>query len=393
MNFAARAELIGHDLRALEQGQIVDSTVAVHSIDHFKKIFGSGLSEQQRAVYSSTHTAAFVAKNANDADDADSVAMWRLLDHVYGQGELLPQDVAYAETLFPIKIKAISGKEYVVNKALEFDNKTGPVIINTESLVFDNGSITAFSVLVNIVADKLSIKRADRIPYLINILGINGGKGVDRPARASQDQAPGGHNSSNLGKTGGNGDAGNAGFQGGEGGRGADGYASLAAYIAIDTYDVQLTNLPFTIFAQSGAGGEGGNGGAGGAGQQGGNGGNGRSNGCLGSDGGDGGRGGDGGAGGDGGRGGSGVSGAAVAVTFPRSARDYLSCSSKVAFAGHGGRYGEGGAPGHGGSGGHGGKHHTNGKDGNGGLPGKQGSVGGRGDSEGAEISFAITHR
>jgi hypothetical protein len=382
VGYLERAQLMGHDVSRLKAGETIQSMVLVDTLDKFKAIFAAELTAEQRAEYSKKILALPSGVQFGGFREAP---MMRLISYVFGDGELTAADAAFAKTLFPLKINAISGATITITTAVVYGPTAIPVTVNAGTLIFAGGSITAENTVLTVRADNLQINAspaATAKPYHVGILGVTpataatGLTGTSTPGQApagtsAQPRSPG----NCLGAPGGgNGSTGAPGGKGGPGEPGQPGLASYTATITIETYDSAPAS--FVVFTQSGGGGRGGQGGTGGQGQQGGTGGNGCDSGCEGTHSGDGGPGGPGGAGNMGGSGGGGIDGFPITINFPKVAQSHLVMTDATAPPGAGGAQGEGGAPGAGGNPGKAGKDSGTGAVGAIGAPGVRGERG-----------------
>jgi hypothetical protein len=397
VGYLERAQLIGHDVSRLKNGETIRSTVLVETLDKFKAIFAGSLTPAHRAEFSRKTGASPWAMQFNGMPDA---TMGRLLNYVFGDGELTPADTNFASKMFPLKIDAVSGQNITISTAEQCGPTAAPVAINADTLTFaTGGSITALNTVLTVTADNLVIQTGQATaaaPYHIGLLGVTGAigqtgspgpntTGQGQPGNSIQPPTAGICTGASAGGTGGTGGAGGT---GGTGGTGGNGLPSLPATITIAAYSNPAAS--FVVFTQSGGGGQGGIGGKGGTGQQGGTGGNGCNSGCEGTNGGNGGTGGTGGQGGNGGPGGNGVAGSQITINFPAAAKALLVTNDAVAPPGPGGSPGPGGDPGSGGSPGQGGKHSSNGATGGAGSQGPQGqSAGAAGAASGASGGFS----
>ena len=381
MNFIDRAKLLGHDTTNLKDGETISSTVVVNSIEDFRTLFGSDAGDAARADFSAAMNKQLEPVAIRMIPQA---ALTRLIDYVYGNGHLSHNDKLLADSIFPIKITAVSAQETTIKDDLTYGPSASPYLLNAGTLTFDGGSISLLNTPGTVTADTLVVKEGGKKPYHV---GIFGGAGIDgdpgqkgpsypNPAAPGADKnpaSPGVCTGVGPGGTGKNGVSGGDGLPGRKGG---DGLPSLPANIRINAFDSSNSTSYLAVYTESGAGGQGGTGGAGGAGQAGGRGGNGCDSDCEGTDGGPGGNGGAGGKGGDGGPGGNGASGQPITISFPEVSKDSLTTSSKDLPGGQGGNGGAGGEGGARGNGGNGGKKSAQGEAGNDGKPGEAGNDG-----------------
>ncbi|QPF82756.1 hypothetical protein IC762_23815 [Bradyrhizobium genosp. L] len=394
MDYLERAQIIGHDVTRLKNGETIRSTVLVDSLEKFKAIFAHDLTLDQRGKFSEQighlpWTLQF--------GSLPGASMTRLINNVFGLGSLAMNDVAVATAIFPLRVTAVSGSTVTINTDEVFGPSSAPVAINAGTLIFNGGSITTLNTVITVSADTLQINSGGSLPYHIGIKGVAGATGTAgatgsttpgqaQAGRKGNEGSPGVCTGSDSGGTGSGGATGGA---GGTGLIGAQGLPSLPATITVKGFS---QNTSFVVYTQSGAGGQGGPGGQGGAGQQGGNGGDGCSSGCEGTSGGNGGQGGAGGAGGDGGPGGPGAPGLPINISFPQAAQSFLVMTQDLAPPGAGGQAGAGGAPGGGGGSGSGGKHKSDGAGGSSGSSGAAGSAGKAGTVGGAPGNYNPTY-
>ncbi len=386
------------------------SHITIQTIDQFGEIFAAGISEELRKQFSDS-----LPKSSSED------VLRELADYVYGScyvKEIFPVKVKmrkplsrlaveYINKVFPLKAKAVSEHNVVIDKDIVFGPSASPQIINADTLTFDGGSITAVTTSLSINANKLIITgKSSSNPYHVGVFGRKGSDGADgNPGKHYTSPAVAGHDSSaptpgicTGASNGGKGDNGLKGFPGEDGKDGKDGQPNMPANISIADMGDKSKEMPvfcpscgtanvvildtetanFVVSTYSGAGG------AGGIGQTGGNGGNGCRTGCEGTDGGQAGDGGDGGDGGNGGNGGNGASGNPITITFPIKDKNYLQTVSTTAPLGSGGDEGRAGVGGDGGTGGAGGKHKTNGSSGGQGKYGEKGKKGADGTRPGA---------
>ena len=388
MDFRKKAELLGHDLDALKNGETVQSQAVIQNLADFKALFASDLTDKHRSD--------FDAQAANSAARAAPGHLHAVTQSVFGSRELTAEEEAWSELMFPIAITATSGATVTISDDLVQGPGAPPWLINAQELVFDGGSVTAITTALTITADSVAVVQPSSKPYTVGILGNKGATGepgtsgepYNAPAKAGSDvsaPSPGICTGASRGGTGQNGLPGNPGQPGQ---RGQDGQPNMPATILIKAVSPK-NNGTFAIFTQSGPGGDGGTGGDGGPGQNGGRGGNGCDSGCEGTDGGDGGTGGKGGDGNVGGPGGNGVPGNTIHLSFPSTPPGVLATLSASAPYGKGGSGGKGGAAGQPGDGGSGGKHSTNGQRGTGTTNGAAGQKGSDGTQSGAPGNFS----
>ncbi|WP_156429638.1 hypothetical protein [Burkholderia sp. TSV86] len=396
MDFLDRAKLLGHDIACLKSGEVISSTVVINSIDDYRLLFGGETSEAARVDFSDALNALSEPITIKEIPRA---ALTRLTDYVYGNGTLSANDKALAESIFPIKINAVSAENIVISTDLTYGPSASPYMLNAGTLTFSGGAISLLNTVANITADRLVVKVGGTKAYHVGILGSIGttgatgaaGSSYSGPAANGKDKSAASPGICTGVGSGGDGDNGGDGGNGQPGGQGGNGLPSLSATISIKAFDSSSTSI-FSVFTQSGTGGKGGTGGAGGMGQDGGRGGNGCDSGCEGTDGGRGGRGGKGGNGGPGGVGGNGAAGMPITVNFPGASRQSLVTNAQPAPAGQGGTGGMAGAGGKGGAGGSGGKHSVNGSAGSPGISGSAGPSGTPGVLAGAPGQFIINY-
>ena len=140
MGYLERAQLVGHDGPRLKSGETIRSTVLIDSIDKFKAIFAAASAPEQRAEFSRTiETMPWGAQFGNFPD----APMTRLLSHIFGDGDLTAADAEFANSLFPLKINAVSGQTVTVSTAIVYGPSGPPTVVNVGTLVFAGGSITA----------------------------------------------------------------------------------------------------------------------------------------------------------------------------------------------------------------------------------------------------------
>jgi hypothetical protein len=392
MNFLVRAEALGHDIKKLEKGETIESLVTVATLDDYKQIFGGNLADQERYDFS---------KNLEDLQDGPEPMiepLRNLMDYVYGNRELTPEDVIFAGKIFPIQVRAVSAADFPITTDIQVGPAAAPYVINAGTLTFNGGSLSVLNTVCQIAADNLVVQGGGDRPYQVGIFGAPGAAGgtgaagstTPGPAPNGQDAGSGSPGVCTGRPNGGDGSNGAAGGKGVAGQPGGPGLASLNAQIKIAALDPSGLQS-FVVTTQSGQGGAGGTGGAGGAGQEAGNGGNGCSTGCEGTDGGNGGAGGAGGDGGPGGSGGPGTAGLPIQITFPLAAKAALVANSSLAPPGPGGAGGPGGEGGGGGSGGGSGKHRSNGSNGSAGAGGSQGATGAPGSQNGQAGQYSYS--
>jgi len=379
MDYIEKAKLLGQNVDELTKKGTLTSEVTIKSLDDFKKVFASNISDENR-------------KNFSVANFAIAEPLMRnLTEHVYGERELTEEDNAFAEKLFPIRATVTSGHDITISTDKVYGPTAAPVYINAGTLTFDGGSITAVATVLNISADTLLINKSGSKPYTVGILGQTGNAGYtgqpiplySAPAPHGQDVSPPSPGVCTGAPNGGIGKNGSKGLSGNHGGSGQEGVTNAPAVFDIRNFS-DSSVIPFTVFTQSGGGGVGAAGGQGQGGQAGGRGGNGCDSGCEGTDGGQGGNGGDGGSGGSGGAGGNGVAGTHILIKFPSAHKSMLVTLVKPASPGAGGTGGSGGNYGPAGVGGKGGKHSTNGSAGSPGNIGIMGVNGAPGAKVGA---------
>lgn len=391
MDYLDRARILGHNVEALKNGEMITGLVSLESLEHFKELFGDYTADQRSEFSSRLQTL---------PDDHPVIEPFRnLLDYVHGTRQLTAEDSAFARQIFPLNVTAVSGADVTISSDESVGPAAPPYILNAGTLTFAGGSLTVRNTVCQISADNLVIRAGGDLPYHIGIFGAPGATGSAGAAgNSTPGQAPNGRDSmggspgvctgASDGEDGQNGAPGGVGNPGGPGGAGAP---SLNAVIVIGALDPAAVQS-FVVTTQSGPGGAGGTGGTGGAGQQAGNGGNGCSSGCEGTDGGNGGLGGAGGNGGPGGVGGPGADGLPIQISFPGAAKPALQTNAVLAPPGPGGPGGAGGLGGAGGSGGGSGKHHSDGSQGSPGASGLQGPTGTPGTRNGANGQISISY-
>lgn len=387
MDYLDRAKLLGQDVDLLKKGQIIKSTYQVRSIEEFKAIFAAELSLVQRHALSQGLSGVRWRP--------EQPAMRRLMDWVFGEGDLSSADGVFAKQLFPLEITVVSGQNITYKTNESFGPNGAPVVVNADVLTFDGGSISLLNTVMTLNAATLVItSNQGTMPYHIGILGAPGSAGAPGTAGpAGSAGAPGTNASAPTpgictgASDGGPGGPGGPGQSGGTGGAGALGKPSQVANISITAFP-NPDKASLVIYTQSGAGGPGGPGGTGGAGGAGGVGGNGCNSGAEGTDGGNGGTGGNGGNGGMGGPGGNGANGNPIQLSFPGvnggQPNPFLVVQSSTALPGAGGPGGLPGQKGSGGGGGAGGHHKSDGSPGASGQDGSPGSPGQVGATSGA---------
>lgn len=394
MDVQSRASSLGQDTSRIGAGETVTSLVTIESLERYKEIFGSDLSDEQRSEFS-----AQLDLLGKASEEPLIPQLVRLLDHIHGTGELSSEDEAFAARIFPIAATVVSGDDVTISTDEVIGPSAPPYFINAGTLTFAGGSLTIMNTVCRITADHLVIQEGGTKPYHVGIMGAPGATGTPPGSVGSSTpgQAQHGKNISppspgicTGASDGGKGDPGANGGTGGTGNPGGPGLPSMNANITITALDTP--DALFVIATQSGAGGVGGIGGTGGAGQQGGDGGHGCHSACEGTDGGPGGPGGTGGTGGLGGTGGPGTSGLPIQVSFPLAAKAALTTIQNVAPPGGGGAGGPPGAPGAGGNGGSGGKHKSDGSTGSYGGSGSTGTQGNAGTQQGSPAQFSISY-
>jgi len=390
MNLREVAQSLRIDPSTLENGQVVDTSVAVPDVETFRKLFGGTLSDEQRAAFS-----------AAAPDLEEHPQMKALTHHVFGSGDLDDDARAYARQVLPANVRVMLGDTVTINSDIVQGPSGQPYAIVTDNLVFDGGSLTMQATALTINAGTVTVKSGSPTnPYHIGIMGVAG----TQPAQAAAgspyaNAAQAGSNSSaptpgicTGASDGGTGTAGSKGNVGNPGNTGNTGLASYPAAITVTSFDPASASA-LVVQTQSGAGGAGGQGGNGGQGQTGGQGGNGCDSGCEGTDGGNGGAAGQGGDGGPGGNGANGVNGYPSSISFPNASKQMLQTVSVSAPPGAAGPGGSGGPAGYPGGGGSGGKHKSDGQSGGGASGGTTGANGTAGTIQGApgQISFTWT--
>lgn len=376
MSFTSKAKLLGHESKKLQEGEVVSTTVDVNSLEEYQAIFAQGVTGKQRTDFS--NNIKNIAKSAQSAmaSMGNSLA---ILDHAYGNGKLNKEQAQLTANMFPLKITAVSAKEFVVSKDIVIGPGASPYAINAEKLIFKGGSITVINTVCTITAETVQVLSGGRKPYHIGILGAKGAVGARGESGARPPKAAPGKNAENVFMCilaiAGDGSKGTIQNPGEVGGKGGQGLPSLPATLDFKNFE-SPTGSSLVVYTKSGEGGKGGPGGRGGRGQDGGNGGNGCNYGLSGSAGGKGGNGGTGGRGGNGGPGGDAIPGNSIIINFPADKLESLQQMQDFASGGEGG---DKGSPGRGGAKGKGGQGYNgfqNGLDGTDGNDGSYGSPG-----------------
>nr|WP_011264510.1 hypothetical protein [Leptospirillum ferrooxidans]AAX36053.1 ORF289 [Leptospirillum ferrooxidans] len=285
MNFIDRTKLLGHDTSNLKDGETISSTVVVKSIDDFRELFGSDVGDAARADISN---ALKEQKEPGATRMLPQVGWTRLIDYVYGNGTLSHNDKLLADSIFPIKITAVSANNLTIDTDEPYGPSAPPLLINVGTLTFDGGSISLLNTVGRIAADTLVVKKGGKKSYHVGIFGSKVEEGKKYPydgedgktgsdpdptaAGPGADKSPSSSGVCTGVGPGGDGKNGQDGVTGGDGGNGGDGLVSLSASITIKAFDSSSSTSIFAVQTQSGAGGNGGNGGAGGNGQDGGRG-------------------------------------------------------------------------------------------------------------------------
>ena len=101
MSYLERAQLIGHDVSRLKNGETIQSTTLVDTLDKFKAIFAAASTPEQRAEFSRQ---IWTLPGGAQVGGFPDVAMTRLMSYVFGDGELSAADAAFANKIFPLKI-------------------------------------------------------------------------------------------------------------------------------------------------------------------------------------------------------------------------------------------------------------------------------------------------
>lgn len=365
------------------------STVKVNSLEEYKSLFVTGISDEQMAVFAENTP---VGSSESDGR-SDANVRQEIIKHVYGNTDLKSQDARmFLDALFPVDVQVMTGKDVVISTDRVIGPSSSPFVIKADTLTFDGGSLTVITTALTIYAETLFItqKTGSKKSYHIGIFGQTGdagipgtnGRGYDYPAQPGAASSPLSPGICGNAGSGGAGDNGNTGTTGGNGLNGKLGIANFPATIHFKNLDPNIQQI--ILSTKSGEGGLGGIGGKGGDGQTGGTGGAGCYSGCEGTDGGGGGNGGDGGLGGNGGDGADGADGNPIAVTLPESGRGVLKVVTNSAAAGAGGLKGNGGEGGYHGPGGAAGKYKSAGPGGSAGGYGSDGKAGLDGKREGA---------
>jgi hypothetical protein len=399
-----------HGIDAAQAGDEMETELELGSLEEARALF-----PQLRSDQPAPRTARRAVNDAGDAEPAP------------GGMRLSARMAATAEEHFPMRIRAVSAEEKVLDEGQEWDlGASGtPMVINLKKLTMGKGS----SIVIRNTVLQMTVEELVRNSYAvgetpapgakikdydIGIFGVDGTAGVDGTTVApgkrtiqvrtndvpdtpknetreiyELDGDPGAMATVAWGgcqTTGGHGQDGRHGPAGGPGQPGQSGLPSLRADITI----TKLTADRLVILSRGGPGGAGGNGGDGANGGSGGEGGK-ASGGAFGTcEAGNGGTGGDGGSGGAGGKGGNGANAGDVYVTLtnPGDATKVVG----VAQPSQAGRGGQGGKAGQGGGGGKGGQGYqakgsgTAGGTGANGEPGAGGDVGDRGGLAGRII-------
>jgi len=390
MNFLEKAQQLGLDVNALKNGQTIQSTHTVNSLEEFKQLFAGNLSPEQRSNF---------AKGAPVAVDTASANMNNLMHNVYGTHELSAADQAFANQVFPAKVNLTAVQDLTITQDMVYGPAGPPEAILAGTITFDGGSITANSTVFTLQADNVVVRSQGTKPYTVGLVGNKGQDGyVGSTGTPYTSAASNGSNASapspgicTGASSGGNGSDGSQGNEGGRGGDGYNGQPNLPANITVNNFDSSSAQ-PFVVYTVSGAGGDGGKGGQGGQGQNGGNGGNGCDSGCEGTDGGNGGKAGQGGNGGPGGNGGQAVNGNAINISFPSSSKASLVTTSDTANPGAKGQGGSPGQAGNYGNAGSGGKHSSSGQHGSGNTSGNNGPDGQAGTQSGTPGAFNVQY-
>lgn len=386
-DFYERARMLGHPVENLKRGERIISIIEVQSLEELKNFVRTWTIEDGGELLSSSI--------GND-DSFEGKLLYKVMAYLYGNEELTPNEVKWAEAAFPVKIYTESAEDRLFKEPTELN--TGEVLCvynfgtvtleNQAYLYMTNGSLKL--TMDNLVRNG----KAPSEHYDFEILGkegVLGGTGAEGSAGDHVNDGKNG-NCSSVGVAGDAGESGEVGKTGGEGKpglRGGDGIPSMDAEIFISQRIT--TKQPITVYNCSGVGGKGGKGGTGGKGSDGGKGGDGATCDCTGSGAGNGGNGGNGGIGGVGGQGGNGADAAGnVLIYVPAGLIDSVKTYRKEASPGDGGDGGDGGVGGAGGAKGTGGKHNSDGEDGKAGSSGGVGNVGPGGSKTGAAAEMKV---
>ena len=172
MNYLLRAQALGHDISELKKGKTIRSTVSVRTIDEFKSIFGGEATAEQRKAYSEQ----FAAARLGDFPGAMAIA--RLSEYVWGDRQLSPADAEFAESVFPLRIEAVSGQNVTISTDEVIGPGAVPFHVNAGTLTFAGGALTLFNTVLTVSADTLVVNSSGSTPYHIGIFGAAGAQGT-----------------------------------------------------------------------------------------------------------------------------------------------------------------------------------------------------------------------
>jgi len=127
MNFIDRTKLLGHDTTNLKDGETISSTVVVNSIEDFRTLFGSDADDAARAAFSAAMNEQLEPVAIRMIPQA---ALTRFIDYVYGNGHLSHNDKLLADSIFPIKITAVSAKTLTITTDEEYGPSAPPYLLN-----------------------------------------------------------------------------------------------------------------------------------------------------------------------------------------------------------------------------------------------------------------------
>lgn len=399
MDFYERAAKLGHSRSRLDAGETIRSTVTIPTIDALKEFLDEGRSPEGRKTLAEDLFGNLEVKDPKTDGTAKGI-LTRVQRFLYGNDPLDEADRRRTQSVFPMKVDAISAANATINTPQNLGTGGTMAYVNYGTLTLESGGyFILYNKPLTFNVDTL-IRNGGGTDefYDINIYGATGSTGNTGGTGGVGGVGSGG----GRGTCASPGVAGNSGGPGGTGGTGSVGYtgdvggAGMASEVAMITITTSIEGSAplLTVATRSGTGGVGGVGGRGGTGGTGGKGGDGESCGCEGTNGGNGGVGGRGGTGGAGGTGGNGVNANAnISVTVPAGQLSNVQKFSWPAPPGSGGNPGGGGPGGGGGNGGgEGGSgscpKHGGGSGGGSGGQGNPGSHGNGGTVEGnpAEI-------